>query len=506
MITIIYSTNKDENYNLSFESHLNKTSGLNNIQIIKFVNHDEFSLSHLYNRGIKESNFDIVVCVHNDIRLSKNWGKNLLSDFEKNPDYGIIGKAGSCYFPESGIYWERMNQTMVGQVYHHPPDKEKFLSIYSINSKELIPVITIDGLFISFNKKKIKHTFDESIGKFHFYDHLFCIPNFIDGVKIGVTSSFDITHQSVGIPNQEFFESKSKFLQKFKDVLPLDLKPNKILLNNNKSFKTKKGNKVAVIIPTKGKVDLLIECVDSFINNCKNNNYEIFIADTGSSDNDKDLIKSYLTKNTSVIINFIEYDYYNFAKINNDVVLNHVDDSFSHILFTNNDIKIITNVIDSMLSVFNESNKIGTVGGTLYFNDNTIQHNGIGLYYVKNKNSIEISHIDLKSYYPKENRTRKVVGCTGALLMIRKNVFNKIGGFNEEYINCFEDVELNLNCILHGYENYIDSGSVSYHYESQTRKDNPDNLINLRKDYNQRILPFIVKNINSFLTYLKHVN
>jgi GT2 family glycosyltransferase len=90
--------------------------------------------------------------------------------------------------------------------------------------------------------------------------------------------------------------------------------------------------------------------------------------------------------------------------------------------------------------------------------------------------------------------------------MIRKNVFNKIGGFNDQYINCFEDVELNLNCILHGYENYIDSGSVSYHYESQTRQDDPNNLNKLIEDYKQRLLPFIVKNMNNLSKYLIHIN
>jgi hypothetical protein len=108
-----------------------------------------------------------------------------------------------------------MHQTMVGQVYHHPPGQNKWINKYSPKLPFLIPVVTIDGLFISFDKTKIKHTFDESIGRFHFYDHLFCLPNYLDGVKIGVTSSFEITHESIGQPNQEFYESKEKFLTKW---------------------------------------------------------------------------------------------------------------------------------------------------------------------------------------------------------------------------------------------------------------------------------------------------
>ena len=215
MISVVYSTHKDEKYNEDFKSHLKKTIGIKDFQIIEYKNFNEFSLAQVYNKGIEESIYNIVVCCHNDVKLENGWGKKLLKDFENNSDYGIIGKAGSCYFPESGVYWEKMNQTMVGQVYHHPQGKQKWLSKYSAKLPFLIPVVTIDGLFISFDKTKIKHKFDETIGRFHFYDHLFCLPNYLDGVKIGVTSSFEITHESVGQPNQEFFESKVKFLEKW---------------------------------------------------------------------------------------------------------------------------------------------------------------------------------------------------------------------------------------------------------------------------------------------------
>ena len=116
MITIIYSTHKDKDYNDKFKQHLLQSVGLEDVQILEYVNHNQFSLPQIYNSGITESIYNIVCCVHNDIKLESGWGKNLLSDFNNNQDYGIIGKAGSCYFPESGVYWERLTQTMVGQV------------------------------------------------------------------------------------------------------------------------------------------------------------------------------------------------------------------------------------------------------------------------------------------------------------------------------------------------------------------------------------------------------
>jgi GT2 family glycosyltransferase len=382
---------------------------------------------------------------------------------------------------------------MVGQVYHHPEGQNKWLSRYSTKLPELIPVVTIDGLFIAFDKSKIKHQFDETIGKFHFYDHSFCVPNYLDGVKIGVTSSFDITHQSVGQPNEEFYESKEKFVGKYGDKLPLDLKPEKIYVEPIKIKPLKTNNKVAIIIPTKGKVEMLKECVSSYYEHCDSSMFTIFIADTGSTDEEKEWIKQNIL--TLGDIKFIEYDYYNFGKINNDVVRNHVTDEYTHLLFSNNDVKLLNNVIYNMLLVYKENNAVGTVGARLHFEDNTVQHNGVVIFRDNNKN-IRISHLGIATYYGYNTSNFEVVGNTGALLMIRKNTFEKCGMFNEQYVECFEDVELNLKCIISGLKNFISSKSVAYHYESKSRNDDEDKLKRQTIDFTERLIPFINNNMN----------
>lgn len=499
MITIIYSTHKDKEYNDKFNDHLVLTSGLQRVQVLPYVNHNEYTLSELYNKGIKESKYDIVVCCHNDIKLEKNWGKKLLEDFSNSPEFGVIGKAGSCYFPESGVYWERMGQTMVGQVYHHPEGSKKWVNNYSSKLPHLIPVVTIDGFFISFDKTKIKHNFDETIGKFHFYDHLFCLPNYLDGVKIGVTSSFEIIHQSVGQPNQEFFDSKIKFLEKWGHKLPLDLKPTMVYVPNIKEKPLKNIGKVAIIIPTKGKVNLLFDCVSSFYEHCNKDLFDIFIADTGSSDSEKEWIKNKVLPFGN--IKLLEYDYYNFAKINNDVVKNHITKDYEFVLFCNNDIKILNNVVYGMLKIFKDNPKTGTVGCRLHFEDNTVQHDGIVTFVDKNK-SFRISHLNLRSYYSYTLSTKKLVGSTGALLMIRKSVFERCNFFNENYISCFEDVELNLKCILLGYDNYYDGNLVSYHYESQTRMGDSEMINKTNQDYQKNLFPFVVKHLDKLKNYI----
>jgi GT2 family glycosyltransferase len=499
MITVIYSTHKDKTYNENFRNHLKKSVGLKDVQILEYQNNNEFSLAQIYNKGIGESIYNIVVACHNDIKLEDGWGKKLLNDFESNPDFGIIGKAGSCYFPESGVYWERMNQTMVGQVYHQPEGQKKWLSKYSAKLPFLIPVVTVDGLFIAFDKTKIKHMFDETIGRFHFYDHGFSVPNYLDGVKIGVTSSFEITHQSIGQPNQEFFDSKDKFLQKWGSKLPLDLKPEKVFYSEIKEKPLKNIGKVAVIIPTKGKVDMLFECVNSFFEKCNPQYFSIFIADTGSSEDEKKFIREKIL--TLGDVRLIEYDYYNFAKINNDVVKNHVGDEYEFLLFCNNDIKLLNNVISGMINIYKTKDRVGTVGVRLHYDDNTLQHDGIFIYMDTKKRGINVAHRNSKSYYNFSTGINEVFGGTAGLLMIKKILFEKINGFNEKYRYCFEDVELNLQLKLLNYNNYVNSDCVSYHYESQTREIESKEK-EMIEDYNTNLFPLIRDNFEKIKKYI----
>jgi hypothetical protein len=140
-------------------------------------------------------------------------------------------------------------------------------------------------------------------------------------------------------------------------------------------------------------------------------------------------------------------------------------------------------------------NHVGTVGVRLHYENNTIQHDGIFLSIKKQTNQLGLSHLGLKSYYNFKNGIKEVIGSTAALLMIRKNVFEKIGHFNENYTECFEDVELNLSLYINGYKNYYVGNAVAYHYESQTRNESDEKQKRMNDDFND-LVPFIQKNIN----------
>lgn len=154
-----------------------------------------------------------------------------------------------------------------------------------------------------------------------------------------------------------------------------------------------------------------------------------------------------------------------------------------------------------MTKIFKTNNKVGTVGARLHFGDNTIQHDGVLFFFDKNKN-LRITHQSIGNYFNYSIDTKEVIGNTAALLMIKRKTFEICGGFNESYTECFEDVELNLRCILNGFKNYCDGLSVAYHFESQTRKYKENKSKNEYDDLKNNLLPFVTEKIKFFKKYI----
>jgi len=230
MISVVFSTRKD---NPSHIEHIKKTSGIyKGLEVIQYINDGEFGLTELYNRALKEASNNIIVFCHDDIIFdTKNWGNKLLKVMDKNPEYGIVGIAGSRELPTSAKWWQNPNH-MYGQVFHQK-DGNRWLSKYSPKKPLFLDnVVVVDGLFFAVNREIIKETFDEDVKGFHFYDVDFSFRNYIKGVKVGVTSDIDVTHLSIGETNEQWDDNRKDFAEKYKDELPV--KSKKIFEKRNK--------------------------------------------------------------------------------------------------------------------------------------------------------------------------------------------------------------------------------------------------------------------------------
>ena len=221
MITIGYSTRETKP---DFQEYLRKSCGNPKVQIIEKINNGEKNLSQTYNEIISESEYDIVVLCHDDIYFdTNNWGSKLVKTFEKNPEYGILGMAGTTHMPKSGMWWEDRSK-MYGIV-NHESEGKKWESRYSDSFQNSVKeVVVVDGVFITLQKQTIKETFDESVPGFHMYDINFCFKNFINDVKIGVITNIRLTHKSIGMTNEQWDTNKNTFAKKYSELLPSKVK------------------------------------------------------------------------------------------------------------------------------------------------------------------------------------------------------------------------------------------------------------------------------------------
>ena len=461
-IVVVFSSHLSEVENQKFIKHIGDTIGVKH-KVICYPNFNQFSLSSIYNDAIKTHRVDncIFVMCHNDIIIkTRDWGKLLLNKYN-NSNYDIIGVAGTTFLPQSGRWWE--DPTKMCGIVEHTNGISTWVSQYSQEILSIKEVVLIDGLFITFNPDTIIHQFDEDFIGFHFYDLSFCVPNYLDGCNIGVTTVIRILHKSIGQTNQQWENNRLRFAEKFSEELPLSLPP----LHKELNIVLKEFPKVSVIIPTKNNYKYLANNLNSWDELVQYPNYEILIADTGSSE---DVIEKYKELLENEKVKLIRYDWYNFGKINNDMVKNHISADSELVLFCNDDIKLLNDALSRCVEVYNQNKKnVGTIGIRLHYGDGSIQHNGIIIF--KNADGqIKLSHKDIRKTEGFQTGVNyNSQGNTGGFMLINKELFLTCGGFSENYIECLEDVELNLKCKQQGLKNITVSDAVAYHYESISR-------------------------------------
>lgn len=224
---------------------------------------------------------------------------------------------------------------------------------------------------------------------------------------------------------------------------------------------------VSLIVPTRDKVELLRGCVESIRERTTYGNYEILVADNGSVEEETLAYFSELKKTKNVRV--LRYDKpFNYSAINNFAVGKAKG---SIIGLVNNDIEVISpDWLTEMVSWAVQPD-VGCVGAKLYYADDTIQHGGV---IVGLGGTAGHSHKNFPRHHPGYFYRLKVLqnlsAVTAACLLIRKSVFEEVGGLNEiDLTVAFNDVDLCLKVREAGYSNVWTPYAELYHLESVSR-------------------------------------
>ncbi len=223
---------------------------------------------------------------------------------------------------------------------------------------------------------------------------------------------------------------------------------------------------VSIIIPTKGNLKLLRACIESIVKSSYKN-YEIIIVDNSK----KEETKKYLGGLQHKVLFYNES--FNFAKINNFAVKYTRGE---HVIFLNDDTQVISR--DWMEKMLEHSVKptVGAVGALLFYLNDTIQHAGvlIGVGGITS-HAFEGLQRNESGYKGLVQTVRECSAVTGACLMIKKSLFEQVGGFDEQLAFSFNDVDLCLRLREKGYPVIYTPHAQLYHHGSASRPYSQDN-------------------------------
>lgn len=228
---------------------------------------------------------------------------------------------------------------------------------------------------------------------------------------------------------------------------------------------------VAIIIPSKNRADLLSKCVESLEKTIPSVSHDIYVIDHDSDDGEAIALLKEIAKKHTVLPYSGEF---NFSTIINFGVAS-LPKPYTHYLILNNDIEAIeSGWLEKMVATAKRSD-VGIVGCTLLYPNRKIQHAGVlmGIYgaaeHAHKGEDFMIGGSYALGFNGDLQSNRDYLAVTAACLLIKADVYSKIGGFDETLKVGFGDTDLCLRVIEAGQKVILDARAVLIHHESMTR-------------------------------------
>jgi len=225
--------------------------------------------------------------------------------------------------------------------------------------------------------------------------------------------------------------------------------------------------RVSIIIPSRDKVDLLSRAINSLRAITAYPNYEILIVDNGSQEPATHQYYETIARLPGVRV--LPYAHpFNFSAMNNYGAKHATGDL---LLFLNNDVEITSPEWLEELAGWTQVRAVGVTGARLLRPNGTIQHAGVVIGFEGFAGHPFADQPALTfNIYGSTGWYRNFLAVTGACMMLRREVFDEIGGFDEAFITCGSDVEICLRAWRYGYRTVYNPFAELVHYECQTRK------------------------------------
>lgn len=223
---------------------------------------------------------------------------------------------------------------------------------------------------------------------------------------------------------------------------------------------------VSIIIPNKDAKEDLEKCIRSILEKSSYTNYEILIVENNSTGEEIFSYYKELSENSRIRLLRWKREF-NYSAINNYGAKKAKGD---YLLFLNNDTEVISpDWIEEMLG-FCQRPDTGIVGARLYFGNNTVQHAGtvIGIGGIAGHMFTDMPR-ERSGYMHKAAIIQDLSAVTAACMMVKRQVFDEVQGFEEQLSVAFNDVDFCLRVREKQYLVVYDPYVELYHYESKSR-------------------------------------
>lgn len=258
---------------------------------------------------------------------------------------------------------------------------------------------------------------------------------------------------------------------------------------------------VELIIPTKDRSDILNTAIESIFKSTYTN-FSITIVNNQSIESETYELFNQLENRFGSRVKILGYnETFNYSAINNFAAKQSKADIIG---LVNNDVEVINpDWLSEMVSLAVQED-VGCVGAKLYYSDGSIQHAGVivGIGGVAG-HSHKFSHRTSQGYHDRLKHPQELTAVTAACLIVRREVFNMVGGLNEDELKvAFNDVDFCLRVHQAGYRNIWTPYAELYHHESISRgaEDSPEKIRRFNSEVNYMLSKWAPLNSGSLPT------
>ena len=221
---------------------------------------------------------------------------------------------------------------------------------------------------------------------------------------------------------------------------------------------------VSIIIAQYGHSAMTIDCIYSLLSHVNSSQIDIVVVDDCSPDNSFEIVDERFRNYPNITVVRNPHNGGFSVACNRGAALGRGP----ILVFLNNDTVSTMDWLSPMLKVITNTPDVGVVGAKIIYPNGKLQHSGVifqnGGYFPLDP--VTRGWNQEADQYPDGEVVTAVIG---ACLMIRRNLFNLIGGFDENYYMSYEDVDLCLKTESMGFKVWYEASAVIVHRESISR-------------------------------------